>query len=134
MTSRVGAAVPSTTPPDRSGDLADQQLRRPVQDQPPGTPGCGLRRRRGLLFPAERDGLEQAGYQRGVPDLVDAAGQSIVDHVFQELAGILGGGLARTAVAWQRYADGILDKSSQYAAGMQGIIQSPNWAVTREYY
>jgi hypothetical protein len=88
----------------------------------------------GLLFPSERDGLEQAGHQRAVPDLVDAAGQSVVDHVFQELAGTLGGGLARNAVAWQQYADGILEKSSQYAAGMQGVIQSPNWAVTRAYY
>jgi hypothetical protein len=88
----------------------------------------------GFLFPSERDALEQAGHQRVVPDVVDAAGQSIVDYVFQELAGILGGAVARNAVAWQQYADGILEKGNQYAAGMQGVIQSPNWTVTRAYY
>jgi hypothetical protein len=88
----------------------------------------------GFLFPSERDGLEQAGHQRVVPDVVDAAGQSIVDYVFQELAGVLGGAVARNAVAWQQYADGILEKGNQYAAGMRGVIQSPNWTVTRAYY
>jgi hypothetical protein len=88
----------------------------------------------GLLFPSERAALEQAGHQRMVPDVVDAAGQSIVDYVYQELAGILGGAVARNAVAWQQYADGILEKGNQYAAGMQGVIQSPNWTVTRAYY
>jgi hypothetical protein len=88
----------------------------------------------GFLFPSERDALEQAGHQRVVPDVVDAAGQSIVDHVFRELAGVLGGAVARDAVAWQQYAEGILDKGNQYAAGMQGLIQSPNWTVTRAYY
>ena len=80
----------------------------------------------GFLFPSERDGLEQAGHQRVVPDVADAAGQSIVDYVFQELAGILGGSVARNAVAWQQCAGGILEKRNQYAAGMQGVIQSPN--------
>jgi hypothetical protein len=87
-----------------------------------------------LMLPAEQDGLEQAGHQRVVPDVVDAAGQSIVNHVFQQLAGFLGGPVARNAVAWQQYADGILEKRNQYVAGMQGLIQSPNWNVTRAYY
>jgi hypothetical protein len=28
----------------------------------------------------------------------------------------------------------ILERGNQYAAGMQGVIQSPNWTVTRAYY
>jgi len=87
-----------------------------------------------FLLPSERDGLEQAGHPRVVPDVVHATGQSIVDYVFRELAGILGGAAARDAVAWQQYANGILEKGNQYAAGMRGLIQSPNWTVTRAYY
>jgi hypothetical protein len=73
----------------------------------------------GFLFPSERDALEQAGHQRVVPGVVDAAERSIVDYVFRELAGVLGGAVARDAVAWQQYAEGILDKGNQYAAGMR---------------
>jgi hypothetical protein len=70
--------------------------------------------------------LDDAAAQLQALQLVAAGGQ--------ELAGIFGGGLARNAVAWQQYVDGILERSSEYAAGMQGVIQSPNWAVTRAYY
>jgi hypothetical protein len=34
---------------------------------------------------------------------------------------------------WMR-SEMMLEKSNQYAAGMQGVIQSPNWTVTRAYY
>jgi hypothetical protein len=87
-----------------------------------------------LLFPGERDSLEQSGHPRAVPDTVEAAGQSIVNFVYQQLAGALGGGAARSAVAWQQYASGILEKRDQYLDGMRGVIQSPNWTVTRAYY
>jgi hypothetical protein len=82
----------------------------------------------------EKDELEADGQRRLVPDVVEPTAESVMNYADRELARLVGGRYLHQFVAWRQYANSFLEKRDQYIAGVQGVIESPTWTVTRAYY